>query len=101
MNHEVTSRSQRLLRDLRSLAGEIDEQSLARASAEARHEWSSLLGCLPTDADLRRGVILTTEDELEGFLTKASRFREILRSIERSSPSLAMSAASDRRALGA
>jgi hypothetical protein len=82
MMYVVTARSERLLQDLLGLAKELDAAVLARASAPARDEWSELLLRLPTEADLRRGVVALAEDELGRLLGKALRFRQILRAPE-------------------
>jgi hypothetical protein len=78
MMYVVTQRSERLVRDLLTLSSELDAHVLARASAPARDEWSELLLRLPTDADLRRGIVALAEDELSWLLAKVIRFRQIL-----------------------
>jgi hypothetical protein len=79
MKVEGQSGSEVIVRALLCVAQELDDGALASASAEARSEWSALLGRLPTEADLRRGIVKFPEDELRQLLGKAVRFREILR----------------------
>jgi hypothetical protein len=81
MMYVVTPRSERLVRELLSFAKEVDAPVLARASALAQGEWSELLARLPSEADLRRGVIALGEDELGWLLSKAMRFHDILRTV--------------------
>src|SRR5450432_3375243 len=77
MNRPMSLRTERLVLDLLGFAKDIDDHVLAGASEEARDEWRVFLGRLPTDADLRRGVV-GGEDELERTLAKVIRFRAIL-----------------------
>jgi hypothetical protein len=92
MMHVVTSRTERLLRELLHVAREVDAEVLARASDLAQEEWRELLRRLPTEADLRRGVVALNEDELAWLLSKALRFQEILRAGVPAVPSRAVRA---------
>jgi hypothetical protein len=78
MNPGLTSRLEQLVRSVLSVAQDVGDQALASTSVEARSEWRELLGRLPTEDDLCRGVIAFGEDDLQQILAKAIRFRAIV-----------------------
>ena len=69
---------EQLVRSVLSVAQDVGDQALASTSVEARSEWRELLGRLPTEDDLCRGVIAFGEDDLQQILSKAIRFRAIV-----------------------
>jgi hypothetical protein len=78
MQFEVTPKIERLVKEFRLLAEDLHHDWLAGASEEARAEWQSFMNDWPTDLDVRRGLVMRSEDDLARMLAKAKRFRAIL-----------------------
>jgi hypothetical protein len=84
--HRTTTRTETLVRQLASLAHEIDEGLLQAASVDARVEWNVLCDTWPSAADVRSGVIDMSDDELDAMIGKVQRFKDILVRIKRRDP---------------
>ena len=81
--YKTTARTEKLVRRLVELIGDIDAEELAIASVEARAEWSRFCARTPTGADACSGSLCHSDDEVERMIGKVIRFRSILAQLRR------------------
>ncbi|HVZ72901.1 MAG TPA: hypothetical protein VHJ20_11045 [Polyangia bacterium] len=83
MLNKVTPRTVILVKELGSLAEQIDDDLLSGASVYARDEWEALRGRWPSASQIAAGAVDLSDDELEVMIGKVRRFRAILEGFRR------------------
>jgi hypothetical protein len=78
MLHQITARTEALVKDLGALGRDIEGQLLAVATPDARSEWREFRRQWPSRAQLSAGRLPLSEDELAHMVVKVQRFKSIL-----------------------